>query len=159
MDAKAKKKTLRMLSNGVYVMTSQSGGRIGAATITWVSQASFKPPLLMAAVRRQSNVFRCLSESRTAALHIVGDDQQEVARRFFYPTDARQETINGERFSAGKTTAPILACLPVHVECEVERVVETDGDHAVVILRVVDAQCEENVHPLTIADTPWQYGG
>jgi hypothetical protein len=67
MDAKVKQKTLRMLSNGVYVLTSRTGDRYGAATVTWVSQVSFKPPLVMAAVRRESNVFKCLAESRIAA--------------------------------------------------------------------------------------------
>src|SRR5258708_21338580 len=81
MDAQAKKRTLRMLSNGVYVLTSRSENRYGPATVTWVSQASFKPPLIMAAVRRESNVYRCLTESHSAVLHIVGDRQQESARR------------------------------------------------------------------------------
>ena len=159
MDAKVRQKTLRMLSNGVYVMTSRSEGRVGAATVTWVSQASSKPPLLMAAVRRQSNVFRCLAESGVAALHIVGDDQQDIARRFFFPTEAGRGTINGEPYSEGKTAAPILESLPVHIECELERIIDTDGDHAVVILRVVEAECQAQVRPLTIAATPWEYGG
>src|SRR5207253_3846937 len=81
MDAKVKQKTLRMLSNGVYVLTSRSEDRYGAATVTWVSQASFKPPLIMAAVRRESNVFECLAESRSAVLHIVGDRQRSEERR------------------------------------------------------------------------------
>lgn len=51
MNPKIKRKTLRMLSNGMYVITSSSGERYGAATVTWVSQASFKPPLVMAADR------------------------------------------------------------------------------------------------------------
>lgn len=148
-----------MLSNGVYVLTSRSECRLGVATVTWVSQASFKPPLLMAAVRRESNVFKCMTESRIAALHIVGDSQQEIARRFFFPTNAGSGTINGEPFAEGRTAAPILANLPAHIECQVERIVDTDGDHAVVILRVVEAECREQVRPLTIAETPWQYGG
>jgi len=49
--------------------------------------------------------------------------------------------------------------LPAHIECRVERIVETDGDHAVVILQVVEADCREQVRPLTIADSPWEYGG
>src|SRR5689334_18481920 len=123
-----------MLSNGVYVLTSRSGDRYGAATVTWVSQASFKPPLIMAAVRRESSVFRCLSESRSAVLHIVGDRQQDVARRFFFPTHAVGATINGEAFMEGRTAAPVLPCMPAYVECELERIVDTEGDHAVVIL-------------------------
>jgi flavin reductase (DIM6/NTAB) family NADH-FMN oxidoreductase RutF len=159
MDAKVRQKTLRMLSNGVYVLTSRSAERYGAATVSWVSQVSFKPPLVMAAVRRESNVFKCLAESRIAALHIVAAGQHEIARRFFFPTRANCTTINGEPFGAGRTAAPILANLPAHVECQVEQIVDTDGDHAMVILRVVEAECPEAVRPLTIAETPWEYGG
>jgi flavin reductase (DIM6/NTAB) family NADH-FMN oxidoreductase RutF len=159
VDAKVRQKTLRMLSNGVYVLTSRSEDRCGAATVSWVSQVSFKPPLIMVAVRRQSNVFRCLVESRVAALHIVGNGQQDIARRFFFPTAAAGGTINGEPVVDGKTAAPILENLPAHIECQVERIVDTDGDHAVVILRVVEAEYRKEVRPLTIAETPWQYGG
>lgn len=159
VDAKVRQKTLRMLSNGVYVLTSRSEDRYGAATVSWVSQVSFKPPLIMAAVQRNSNVFKCLVDSRIAALHIVGDGQQEIARKFFFPTRANCTTINGELFTNGRTAAPILASLPAHVECQVERVVDTDGDHALVILRVVDAEFCAEVRPLTIAETPWEYGG
>ncbi len=113
----------------------------------------------MAAVRRESNVFECLSESGRAVLHIVGDRQQEVARRFFFPTHAACGTINGETFMEGKTAAPVLPNLPAHVECELEQIVDTHGDHAVVILRVVEAECQERVRPLTMAATPWNYGG
>jgi flavin reductase (DIM6/NTAB) family NADH-FMN oxidoreductase RutF len=159
MDARTRKQALRMLSNGVYVLTSRSGNRYGAATVTWVSQASFKPPLIMAAVRTDSNVFQCLAESRSAVLHIVGDGQQDIARRFFSTTCAGSGTINGEPFAEGATAAPVLPSLPAHVECRVERIVETDGDHTVVILRVVEAECRKEVRPLTMADTPWEYGG
>lgn len=159
MDAQAKRKTLRLLSNGVYVLTSRSENRYGAATVTWVSQASFKPPLIMAAVRRESRVFGCLAESRSAVLHIVGNRQKEIARRFFFPTHAVCGTINGEAFMEGKTAAPVLPNLPAYIECEVEQIVETHGDHVVVILRAVEAECREPVRPLTVAATPWKYGG
>jgi len=159
VDAKVRQKTLRLLSNGVYVLTSRSEDRYGAATVSWVSQASFKPPLVMVAVRRESNVFRCLAESHSAVLHIVGDRQREIARRFFFPTHAVCGTINGEAFMEGRTAAPVLPNLPAHIECELERIVDTEGDHAVVILRVVEAECRERVQPLTMAETPWEYGG
>ena len=159
LDKKVRQKTLRMLSNGVYVLTSRSNDHYGAATVTWVSQVSFKPPLIMAAVRRESNVFKCLAVSRTAVLHIVGDEQQDIARTFFYPTRAECGTINGEPFAQGRTSAPVLANLPAYVECQVERILDADGDHAMVILGVVEAECGNHVRPLTVADAPWEYGG
>ena len=159
MDIKVRQRTLRKLSNGIYVLTSRCTDRYGAATITWVSQASFKPPLIMAAVRTDSNVFKCLRESRIAALHILSEEQQEIARRFFSPTSAAPGMINGEPFAEGRTAAPILENLPAHIECRVEQIIDTDGDHAVVILRVVEAECRKQFRPLTIADSPWEYGG
>ncbi len=159
MDAQIKKKTLRMLSNGMYIITSRSGDRYGAATITWLSQASFKPPLLMAAIRPESNAFQCLRESRVAAIHIVGRHQQHIAQKFFAPTQIGPGLINGEPFVEGSTSAPILKNLTAYLECRVRHILEDGGDHSIVTLEVVEAVCREQVQPLTIAESPWEYGG
>lgn len=159
MDSAAKKQTLRMLSNGVYVITSRSGDRYGAATVTWVSQASFKPPLIMAAIRPESNVYKCLAESGVAAIHVLGWNQQDIAQKFFASTDARSGQINSEPFAAGKTLTPILVNLPAYVECRVRQILDGSGDHSIVIMEVVEAACREPVRPLTIAESPWDYAG
>jgi len=159
MDPKARKKTLRLLTNGMYIITSRHGETYGAATVTWVSQASFKPPLLMAAIRPDSNVFKCLSQSRIAALHILSFDQQGIACKFFAPTKVADSTINGEPFTSGKTSAPILRNVRSYVECKVLKIVDTGGDHSLVIMEAVEAASGENVRPLTIGGSPWEYGG
>lgn len=64
-----------MLSNGIYVMTSSAGPAHGIATIAWLSQASSTPPLVMAAIRPDSNLFKCLVESGVAAVHILDRGQ------------------------------------------------------------------------------------
>jgi flavin reductase (DIM6/NTAB) family NADH-FMN oxidoreductase RutF len=159
MEVSIRKQTLRMLSNGMYIVTSANGGRYGAATITWLSQASFKPPLVMAAIRPTSTVFECLTESRVAAVHILDVDQQEMAQRFFAPTRCLDGTINGEPFAPGVTSAPILQNARAYFECLVRDVVKHDGDHAVVVMEVVEARCRAELRPLTVAASPWAYGG
>jgi flavin reductase (DIM6/NTAB) family NADH-FMN oxidoreductase RutF len=159
MDLSTRKKTLRLLSNGMYVITARDGEHYGAATVTWVSQASFKPPLIMAAIRTDSNVFECLSHSGFAAIHILGHDQQDPAQKFFLPTVAADEIINGERYTEGITKSPILQNIEAHVECRVMRIFDDVGDHAVVIFEVIEAECDHLERPLTIAESPWQYGG
>ena len=158
MDARIRKHTLRMLSNGMYVVTSSSGGRYGAATVTWLSQASFKPPLVMAAIRPESNVFRCLAESGVAVVHILDRLQQDMAQRFFSPTDVVGDTINGEPFVPGVTHAPVLRNAPAYLECVVRHTLAL-GDHTVVVMEVVEAECRGETWPLTVAASPWQYGG
>ena len=159
MDIACRKKTLRLLSNGVYILTARDGDHFGAATVTWLSQASFKPPLLMAAVQANSNVFKCLSKSGTVAVHIVDASQEKIAQRFFAPTSADEGGLNGEPFREGKTSAPILQNLGAYVECRVKRIVEGEGDHAIVVMEVLEAECRATVQPLTIRDSPWEYGG
>jgi flavin reductase (DIM6/NTAB) family NADH-FMN oxidoreductase RutF len=159
VDAQTRKKTLRMFSNGMYIVTSRSGEYYGAATVTWVSQASFKPLLIMTAIRRESNAFKCLAESRVAAVHVLGLHQQALAAKFFRPTRRTDGHLNGEPFAEGKTSVPILSGTPAFVECSVRQIFDTGGDHAVVILEVVHAECRAEVPPLTIAASPWEYGG
>ena len=159
MDIACRKKTLRLLSNGVYIMTARDGNHFGAATVTWLSQASFKPPLLMAAVQANSNVFKCLAKSGTAAVHIVDSGQEEIAQRFFAPTSADEGALNGEPFREGKTSAPILKNMGAYVECRVQRILEGEGDHAIVVMEVLEAECRAPVQPLTIRESPWEYGG
>jgi len=159
MDAKVKQKTLQLLTNGMYVLTSRHGNRFGAATITWVSQASFKPPLLMAALRKDGNVFLCLIESRAAVLHVLGKHQKEIAQKFFSPAKESKGTLNGVPYFQGKTSAPILRNFNAYIECKLVAVSEERGDHAVVILEVVEAVNHGAVEPLTVSDSPWKYGG
>jgi flavin reductase (DIM6/NTAB) family NADH-FMN oxidoreductase RutF len=158
MNVLARKQALRSLSNGMYIVTSSAGDRHGAATITWLSQASFAPPLVMAAIRPDSTLFQCLSESGVAAIHVLDADQQDLAFRFFRHTQVVDDTINGEPFSRGVTSAPILRNAAAYVECLVRRMVWL-GDHAVVIFEVVEADCRRPVQPLTVAASPWRYGG
>lgn len=159
MNRTAKKHVLQMLHNGMYVMTTGRGERSCAATVTWVSQASFRPPLIMAAIRRSSRVFERLSESRVATFNILTQADIGLARKFFLHTPGVDGSFAGERYTDGVTAAPVLQTTPAYVECEVRRIVDDVGDHAVVIMEVVDAQCRRDVQPLSVAESPWKYGG
>ncbi len=159
MNPKAKQQALRSFSNGMYVITSRDGERVGAATVTWVSQVSFKPTLIMAAIRPESNVFACLSESKYAAIHVLDQQQQDVARRFLSATTVTDGMINGEPFVSGKTSVPILSNSAAHVECLVRQLIDVEGDHTIVILEVVEAAAARKFTPLLVADSPWRYGG
>ena len=158
MDPVSRKRTLRLLSNGLYVITSVSGPRFGAATVTWLSQASFTPPLVMAAIRPHSNVFTCLAESGVAAVHVLDAAQRDLAQKFFAPTAVAGRTINGEPYRVGSTGAPILENACAYFECRVRQMVAL-GDHTVVVMEVVEAECPRMCLPMTVSQSPWAYGG
>jgi flavin reductase (DIM6/NTAB) family NADH-FMN oxidoreductase RutF len=159
MDPKTKQKVLRLLTNGMYILTSRSADRFGAATVTWVSQASFKPPLLMVALRKDGSAFECVSESRAAVLHVLSGDQQAIAQKFFAATVESQGLLNGEPYFEGTNGSPILENLGAYLECKALEIAPTPGDHAIVVFEVLDAVLRRQVEPLTVTGSPWQYGG
>lgn len=159
MDNGTKKRTLQKLHYGMYVMTSRSGAQCCAATVTWLSQASFHPPLVMAAVRRGSHLFKCLSESGIAVINILAQARLDVARKFFSGAQSTGESFDDEPFTAGTNSAPVLQSACAFMECRVCRMLDSVGDHAVVIMEVMEAQCREDAQPLTVAELPWKYAG
>ena len=56
MDQDAKKTVLRMIPYGMYVLTTKSkdGNDVGAATVNWLTQTSFSPPLIAVGVKADS---------------------------------------------------------------------------------------------------------
>ena len=67
--------------------------------------------------------------------------------------------MNVEPFHIGKTSVPILDNAPAYIECRVRHIFDEVGDHAVVILEVVEAEYAQGVNPLMVATSPWEYGG
>ncbi|HEY7365942.1 MAG TPA: flavin reductase family protein [Methylomirabilota bacterium] len=139
MDPNAKKTALRMIPYGLYVLTAAHGdGRVAAATVNWVTQASFEPPLVAVGVKADSHAHALIKETGAFALNVLGKGQQALAFTFFKPAERQGQTISGESFRPGATGAPILTNTPAFVECRVEATVEK-GDHSVFIGRVVEA--------------------
>jgi flavin reductase (DIM6/NTAB) family NADH-FMN oxidoreductase RutF len=159
MDLKKKQKALQQVSNGMYVMTSRFGSQYGAATITWLTQISFKPPLLLAAVRPDSNVFECLSQSRHVVVHILAANQVDVARKFLSPTKVKDGLMNGEPFSEENAVAPVLVNVLSYIEARVAQIIDAGGDHQLVVMEALNAEHHNDFKPLLVADSPWKYGG
>jgi flavin reductase (DIM6/NTAB) family NADH-FMN oxidoreductase RutF len=139
MDPNAKKTTLRMIPYGLYVLTAANkGGQVAAATVNWVTQASFEPPLVAIGVKADSHAHALIKESKAFALNVLGKGQQALAFTFFKPAELKGETISGEKFHRGATGSPILANAPAFLECTLEAAVEK-GDHSVFVGKVVEA--------------------
>jgi flavin reductase (DIM6/NTAB) family NADH-FMN oxidoreductase RutF len=128
-----------MIPYGLYVLTGESrDGRVAAATVNWVTQTAFEPPLVVVGVKVDSGTHGIIKEARVFALNILGKGQQSTAFAFFKPAERNGNTINGEAFRVGSTGAPILESVPAYVECRLVETVEK-GDHSIFVGEVVDS--------------------
>ena len=142
MDADAKKTALRMIPYGLYVLTAEKDGEIAAATVNWVTQTAFDPPLVVVGVKADASAHDIIKKAGSFALNILGKGQQGPAFAFFKPVEKDGNKINGEAYSAGTTGAPVLASVPAYVECSLEQTVE-NGDHSIFIGKVVNAAVQK----------------
>ncbi len=143
MDQNAKKTALRMIPYGLYVLTAEGAAGAAAATVNWVTQASFAPPLVAVGVKADSHTHAVIKQSNAFALNVLGKGQQAMAFTFFKPAERQGSTISGEPFRAGSTGSPILTNTPAFVECRLVATVEK-GDHSIFVGEVVDAGVSQN---------------
>lgn len=138
MNADTKKTVLRMIPYGIYVLTADDGkGNVAAATVNFVTQSSFAPPLVVVGVKVGSGPLAVLGSSRAFALNMLGKDQKSLAFTFFRPADVSDGRISGQPYRKGANGAPILTDAPGAVECRVTSIIE-QGDHHVVIGEVTE---------------------
>jgi len=139
MDDAAKKTSLRMIPYGLYVLTSDDGkGNVGAATVNWVTQSSFAPPLVVVGVKADSGAHTVVKGTGKFTLNMLGKDGKGAAFAFFKPAKVEDGKINGFSFKAGGNGCPILDIAIAAVECSVKQVMEM-GDHSVVVAEVAEA--------------------
>lgn len=143
MDATVKKTALRMIPYGIYVLTADDGkGTIAAATVNWVTQTAFAPPLVVVGVKTDSGTYQAVKTAGTFALNMLGKEQKGLAFTFFRPADVSDGKLSGQAYRRGSTGAPILVDAPAAVECRVTTIVE-QGDHHIVVGEVIDAHLDK----------------
>jgi flavin reductase (DIM6/NTAB) family NADH-FMN oxidoreductase RutF len=143
---------LAKIPYGVSVVTMGRGGAKveNGLTISWMSQVSFNPPMLMIAVDKLHYSVDLLRSTKNFCVNLLGADQAALAGRF-----AKQATTGDDKLTdvpqrPSESGAAILTDSVAYFDCEVTSLVEA-GDHLVVIGQIEDAAVLSDRAPLTSA--------
>ncbi len=158
MDQNIKKTVLRQITYGLYILTVKNNDQYSAATITWLSQASFTPLLLMLGVKKENNTYDNLSLVKQFAVNILGESQKKMAVAFFKDTVVEENMLNGYMFKTEQTGAPIFIDTPLYLECIVQKIID-GSDHNIIIAEIINTGLNNEKSPLTLKSTGWNYGG
>ena len=149
-------RALEAMTYGIYVLTSSHEDKINGMIASWVSQVSYDPLLIMAAVHTNRYSHRLIDQSGCLALHVLARDQAELLKRFKGSDPLAK--FAGLQWQRGKTGCPILSDCIAYFE---GRIVDRfrPGNHTLFIAEVVDAGVMDQGHPLSSLDYNGQYLG
>lgn len=162
MDEAAKKSALRMIPYGMFVLTTRDsqGQDVGAATVNWVTQTSFQPPLLAVGVKADSGVHQHITDTGVFSVNIIGQEQRDMAFNFFKSHEREGDSIGGEEFEVcAETGCPLLTSSPAWWSCKVVGQV-AQGDHTLFVGEVVEAGVRrDDDQAILMRDHNLFYGG
>ena len=150
-----------MIPYGMFVLTSKStdGKQVGAATINWITQASFGPPLVVVGVKADSGAHAHIKETNVFAVNVIGKEQKDMAFNFFKSHEREGNSIGGEKFEEGKETGcALLLSSPAWWECKLVGEV-AQGDHTVFVGEVLEAGVRGEDETILMKDHGLNYGG
>lgn len=165
MDEAAKKHTLRLIPYALYLVgarerVAKGPEGLNAFVGSWVTQCSFKPPLVAFGLKHGTRSHAMIKDSGVFVLNLLASDQKDVAQRFFKDVAVDATTMGGLEYRLGATGAPVFPGLAAFVECRVVAFHEDGGDHDIVVGEVVEAGVHRpDAQPLTHGETGWHYGG
>jgi flavin reductase (DIM6/NTAB) family NADH-FMN oxidoreductase RutF len=125
----------RFIPYGIYVLTIKQEGDPLAMIVSWVSQVSFSPPLLMVALRRNRKALPAIQEKGLFSLGLLRKDQKTWINQL---KEKSQEPLS---------SFFLQECLAAW-ECRLIYTFET-GDHTLCIGQVLFASVGEEGEPLT----------
>ena len=108
-------------------------------TVSSFTVVSWHPHLVLVSIDHRSSTYRHFAVANAYAVHVLGDDQEELPVRFARPGEERFEGIS---WKVGVTGAPLLDGSLAEFECQiVDRVLA--GDHTLFIGEVKRAASRE----------------
>jgi len=130
-------KALGRMTYGIYVLTSRYEEEINGMIASWVSQVSYDPLIIMAAVHPNRYSHNLIDKSGCFALHVLAADQSALLGRFkgSDPT-AKFSSI---QWQPGRTGCPVLKECIAYFECRVTAKY-TPGNHTLFLGEVLEAQ-------------------
>lgn len=149
-------KVLEKMTYGIYVFTSAAGQVINGMIASWVSQISYDPLLLMAAVHPNRYSHDLVKNKGSFALNIISKNQKEYLTRFKGPDPELK--FSSVEWKKGITGVPVLTGCIGYLECKVKDVYRP-GNHTLFVGEVVAGKFISDGTPLTTLDYEGVYLG
>jgi 3-hydroxy-9,10-secoandrosta-1,3,5(10)-triene-9,17-dione monooxygenase reductase component len=143
-DAQKFRHTLAEFASGVTIITAGDAGEPFGFACQSFSSVSLDPPLVLFCVDSRSRTWPRIESAGHFVVNVLAEDQREFCERFGSSKGKRFEGLDCEWTDWG---APALPEVLARIHADVATV-HTEGDHEVVVGRVVSLETVRRGKPL-----------
>lgn len=154
---------LNRMPYGFYAIGSRNGDDVNIMVANWVMQASFEPRRVALALSKTAYSHEVIAAGRVFSINVFEKADAEIIKGFTKSRAKNPDKVNNAHFSAGpETGCPIIEGAAAYLECRVVNLIDSGGDHDLVIGEVVGAGVQKEgrvTDTLTLPDLGWSYAG
>jgi flavin reductase (DIM6/NTAB) family NADH-FMN oxidoreductase RutF len=147
---------LRQFPYGLYVLGASRNGHPLFILANWVSQVSFSPPLIAAAIEVEGKMHQYISDSGCFSVNVLPGGGKELALAFLKSQEPIGGAVNGHSFQLAKHGSPLLDEASSCVECKVVARLET-GDHTLFVGQITQSVLHAHGHGMTLKESGLNY--
>jgi flavin reductase (DIM6/NTAB) family NADH-FMN oxidoreductase RutF len=144
VDAEDYRAALRRHPAGVVIITMASDAGPVGFTATSFTSLSLDPPLVCFNITHTSSSIAALSNARSIAVHLLGEDQIGLARRF--SRSAEDRFADAALWTALDTGEPLLRGTTTWLRADVQQLIPA-GDSTVAIAAVTQIHRDDESVP------------
>ncbi len=141
---------LDKLAGSVALLGATKESRHNVITVSWFTQVSRNPAMIMVSVSPNSSISPIISDSKEFVLSLLPDDMEEVARICGHISENVENKIETSKLTlkdSETVKAPSIEEAIVNLECQVVQQ-HLAGDHYLVVAKVLHVDKLEDRNPL-----------
>lgn len=143
-------KAIGRIASGVFILTARQQDKLEGLLASWVNQAAFEPPMIMAAVKRERNILEMMAAGSHFSLNVLSKNNMDIFKNFAKPFEEGLDRFAGLNLLETQKQAPVFADAIAYLNCVTVSLTEA-GDHVLVLGEVISgdllhADAEPMVH-------------
>ena len=157
------KDALNMLPYGFYAIGSKSDDDVNLMVVNWLTQSSFSPRQVTFALSKTAYTHQVISSGRVFSVNIFNRADEDIIKGFTKSREKNPDKVKNASFTPGaETGCPIVEGAAAYLECRVVNIVDSGGDHDLIVGEVVGAGVTKEGDPadtLKLFELGWSYAG
>lgn len=131
---------------GVFVTSIGKNKNINVMSASWIIPVSINPPLTALSIRPERYTYALIKETENFAINIPDYSLKDaifICGRYSGRTTDKFKKANLTPIPPHKIEAPLIKECIAHIECSLEKIIEIQADHHIVLGRVQYSQVLE----------------